>query len=160
MSAATKIIVGGAIAGVLYLVATRTCFGRKLVARVRGLELTACGCGCTGHDESVAPSSSDGSDDPPSRTLEPAFASLVSLDKESSYVGPNVPGCAGCGGDSPVAQTARAIAAGAGRTIGGVIGNDEKPAPQPLPMLREDIAAGMARVRQMLALPVSQKGVG
>lgn len=41
-------IIAGAVAA-LYLLGTRTCRGRALVARMRGAAPVDCGCGCTDH---------------------------------------------------------------------------------------------------------------
>lgn len=43
----TKVAIAAAVAAALYILATRTCRGRAVVARIRGLAPVDCGCGCT-----------------------------------------------------------------------------------------------------------------
>lgn len=120
-----KLLIATAALVVAYLLATRTCRGRAIVARLRGKVLEDCGCGCTGahpneeheHELAAVPS-----DKPSSFTTYEAAA--PSADKPSSAV--DVAQCvAGCPG------SASARVGGVGASAGAVFLSGAPVAPLP-----------------------------
>ncbi len=60
-----NLLIAAAVGGGLYLFATRTCRGRALVAKLRGIAPTDCGCGCTDHPASEVEGVATSSNAPP-----------------------------------------------------------------------------------------------
>jgi hypothetical protein len=150
-----KILIGGAVAVVLYLVATRTCVGKKLVARVLGRELADCGCtDCGSHaDPSTAQTASSGA------------ASFVSTAVMLNLGGKDS-GCDGCGGGGGLAgeqQTARTpVGLGIGRAPGERFELRQQPAPElvkepPAQRSPIELTNKNARVSQPVPVPAPEQ---
>lgn len=148
-----KILIGGAVAVVLYLVATRTCVGKKLVARALGRELADCGCSdCGSHGAA------------PSTQTEPA-ASLVSTSVMLNLGGKDS-GCDDCGGSSSLTgqqpTASLPVNLGVRRAAGERVEFRPQPAPLPVkepPPQREsfELLSRVARTTPPIPVPVPEQ---